>query len=263
MTLSRLLITAFTIILVMTVSPSWAGSQQGGEAHFPVEELAKFSKKIEYELANKGARVFIIGRIGRPQSELPANVSYTHIAFGVYSQILTNDGKTIHSYALYNLYQSEDKTDQSSLVTDFMVDYLAAIQQKKVGIIIPTAKLQRRLLNFINTPAYYDLHNSSYSVISNPNNSRYQNCTEYVLDIVNAAIYKTDDQQQLKRIATQHFQAQTLEISPLTLFFGELFTDEVKTDDHQGQIKTATFTTIANYLQENGLAAEISEISFP
>lgn len=254
-------IIAFSLLIAMfTISSVWAGSQQGGEAQFSIEEMVVLTKKVEKTMANKGVRVFIIGRNGRDPKELPEGVNYTHVAFGVYSKVQTADGRIIPGYAYYNLYQKAENGGESKLVTDYTIDFLANVYEAKVGIIIPTAELQKRLLSFVGTSEYYALHNHHYSVMSNPNNAIYQNCTEYVLDVVNASIYKTVDETKLKKISEEHFAAQDIHISPFKILLGSMFVDAVTTSDHKGQIRTATFTTIAAYLEQFKLAQEVITI---
>lgn len=248
------------IIGLLFTSPSWAGSQQGGESQFSLEEIAILTKKVEKTMAKKGARVFIIGRNGRPVEELPRGVEYTHVAFGVYSKIQTDDGRTIPGYAFYNLYQDETNGAKSKLVTDYAVDFLAGIYESRVGIVIPTPELQKRLLSFVGTDEYESLHNPEYSVMANPYNAKYQNCTEYVLDVLNASIYKTSDIKELKLSAKDYFKAHDIHVSPFKTLLGSMFVAGVRKDDHVGQIKTATYTTIANYLESFNLAQEVIEI---
>jgi hypothetical protein len=256
----RLFITLPFLLGIMFASPSWAGSQQEGEPQYTVEELAILSKKVEKTLAAKGARVFIIARSGRPAKDLPKGVTYTHVAFGVYSNIQTADGRTIPGYAFYNLYQDAEDGSKSKLVTDFTVDFLSSVHNAKVGIIIPNPALQKRLLSFIGTAEYQALHNPEYSVLANPNNTTFQNCTEYVLDVINAAIYQTVNQDKLKQIAKEHFKAQDINLSPFTMLLGSMFVPGVTTKDHVGQIRTATFTTIANYFEQFNLAEGVLNI---
>jgi hypothetical protein len=93
-----------------------------------------------------------------PAKELPAGIHYTHTAFGVYSIITTEDGRTVPGYAMYNLYQREGQPHISDLVTDFPADFFASVQEMKAGIVIPTPVMQRRLLNIINSELYQALH---------------------------------------------------------------------------------------------------------
>jgi hypothetical protein len=233
-----------------------AGSTARAEPQFAIEKIAAFAKKVERSMAAKGARVFVIGRLGSPAEDLPPGFRYTHVAFGVYSEIQTDDGRTIPGYAFYNLYQREKQPDISDLTIDYPVDFFAGVYRLEAGIVIPKPRLQRRLLALIASGRYRVLHNPHYSIVANPYNSRYQNCTEFTLDVINAAIYQTDDIRQLKADARAYFKAQPVHISPLKQLLAGIAESDFTTADQHGGIKTASFTTIARYLEENGLVQE-------
>jgi hypothetical protein len=252
-------LTLFLLACFITAQVN-AGSQHREEAILPIEDIAAISKKVEKYAAEQGARVFFMARQGRPTRELPDGVNYTHVSYAVYSTIETKDGRAVPGYAIYNLYQLKEDPSRSNLVVDFPLDFLAGAHAAKVGVIIPKRSLQKRILEVINSDSYEKLHNPAYSAISNPYNARYQNCTEHVLDVLNAAIYQTDDIKQLKINTQAHFDAQKLKINPFKLFLASLFMSEVKTSDHKKGIKTTTFGSIANYLQSNGLAEDIAHI---
>lgn len=246
--------------LFLTGTTPLAGSRVSETAVLPLEDVARLSKKVENYAAERGARVFFIARQGRPDNELPDGVSYTHVSFAVYSEIQTEDGRKVPGYAIYNLYQDRDNPARSSLVVDFPLDFMAGAHRAKVGVIIPTRALQQRLYQVIHSEVYQKLHNPAYSAISNPYSDRYQNCTEHVLDVVNAAIYNTDNVEQLKVNSKKYFKAHKIRINPLKLTFASIFKPEIKTSDHHGGIRTATYGTISEYLREFGLAEEIADI---
>ena len=260
MNTSKLMIVILSVFACFMTAQVNAGSQNREDAILPIEDIALISKKVEQYAADQGTRVFFMARQGRPTTELPDGVNYTHVSYAVYSNIETEDGRTVPGYAIYNLYQLKNDPSRSHLVVDFPLDFLAGAHAAKVGVIIPTRDLQARILNVINSDSYKKLHNPVYSAISNPYNNKYQNCTEHVLDVLNAAIYQTDDIKQLKINTQAHFEAQELKINPFKLFLGSLFKSEVKTSDHKRKIKTTTFGSIANYLESNGLVKDIAHI---
>lgn len=252
----------FAIVLAWAISAqAIAGSENTGETYLPEQDILALSKKVEKYAAAEGARVFLLARTGRAASQLPEGVEYTHVAFGVYSRITTEEGKEIPGYAVYNLYQQTEDPTHSKLVVDYPVDFTSGAYYPKIGVIIPTPALQKRLLEVINSDTYTKLHNPSYSAIASPYTVRYQNCTEFVLDVMNAAIYKTDDIEQLKNNARQYFKAQRIKAGPFKLLLGKLFAPDIKTGDHEGNLSTATFETLAKYLQDNGLAESVTQIS--
>ena len=208
-------------------------------------------------MADKGAYVAVLARMGRPRSELPEGMHFTHVAFAVYSEITTNDGRKVPGYAIYNLYQKNEQPDASALVQDFPVDFFAGVAELEAGIIIPSAELQKRLLNVIGSPGYSKLHEPHYSVIANPYTLGRQNCTEFVLDIINAAIYQTDDIAKIKANEKAYFVGQKVKVNPFKLMLGSMFSKEVSTSDHNnGETITATFETISQYLGKYDEGAE-------
>ncbi len=248
-------LTAAMVVLGLAATAE-AGSTAEAVPQFKADEIVSFAKKVEKVVASKGARVFLVSRVGRPLDELPDGIQYTHVGFGVYSTIKTADGREVPGYAMYNLYQREKEPDVSDLVVDYPVDFFAGVYQLKAGIVIPTPELQQRLLKVIASSTYKDLHNPDYSVIANPYNSKYQNCTEHTLDVINAAIYQTDDVEKIKLNTKAYYEAQKLKISPFKLLAGSIFMPDVKTSDQKNGIRTSTYTTIAAYLDKYDLIQE-------
>lgn len=222
-------------------------------AHFTSEQIADFSKQVERVAATQGARVFLVGRIGRPPEELPKGVHFTHIGLAVYGQNPTKDGRVLPGYRIYNLYQDDEEPNRSTLVTDYPLDFFSGVEVLESAVIIPTPALQKKLAKAVQAGTHERLHNPQYSVISNPFDLRYQNCTEYMLDVINAAIYGTEDRKQLKRNARAYFTPLEIQVDPIKLLLGSLFSAEVSTADHEGPIRIATFPTIVAYLEQYGL----------
>lgn len=236
---------------------SSSSSQAGETLHYSAEQIVKFAKKVEKTMADKGAYVAVLARMGRPRSELPEGMHFTHVAFAVYSEITTSDGRKVPGYAIYNLYQKNEQPDVSTLVQDFPVDFFAGVAELEAGIIIPSAELQKRLLNVIGSPGYSKLHEPHYSVIANPYTLGRQNCTEFVLDVINAAIYQTDDIAKIKANEKAYFVGQKVKVNPFKLMLGSMFSKEVSTSDHNnGETITATFETISQYLGKYDEGAE-------
>ena len=228
---------------------SFSSSSAQATTHFPAERIMGFAKKVERTLASEGARVAIVARMGRPLSEMPEGMRFTHVAFAVYSTITLASGGTVPGYAIYNLYQKDDRPNVSALIQDFPVDFFAGVAQLEAGILIPSLELQQRLLQIIASPTYAALHDPRYSLIANPYTLGRQNCTEFVLDVINAAIYQTSDINIIKANTKAYFKAQTVNVNPFKLMLGSIFSAEVSTSDQRGKPVTATFEKIAEYLQ--------------
>jgi len=255
----------FALLLVqsgtLSHAASFSSSSAQAEPHFSAEQIMGFAKKVERTLAAEGARVAILARMGRPLSEMPEGMHFTHIAFAVYSSITVADGRTVPGYAIYNLYQKNGHPDTSELAQDFPVDFFAGVAQLEAGILIPSLELQQRLLEIIGSPTYTSLHDPRYSLIANPYTLGRQNCTEFVLDVVNAAIYQTSDLKVIKANTKTYFKAQAVKVNPFKLMLGSLFSAEVSTADQQGMPVTATFETIVRYLQTYDHGAKVLSLT--
>lgn len=249
----------YTFIIALSAlhwSVAHAGSAQDNAIKLPIEQVEIFAKHVEKFAAAEGARAFIVARIGRPEKELPKGISFTHTAIALYSEITLDNGEKVNGYAIHNLYQKRNQADKSELVIDYPVDFFWGVNALKAGIIIPTPSVQQRIITVIANGQDKQIHNENYSVIANPFNNTFQNCTEHTLNIINAGIYQTTDIAELKSNAKQHFQAQRVKINPVKLLLGNLFVDDVSTKDHSGKVKTTTFTMIGKYLKENDLLAK-------
>ncbi|TDO96721.1 DUF2145 domain-containing protein [Marinomonas balearica] len=248
----KFVIAVITSLMMSTFMPVtvWAGSQSNQNAQISADRVVTFAKNVEKYAASQQARAFIIARVGRPEKDLPKGINYTHTAVAIYSDIKLNDGETVQGYAIHNLYQLDNARDKSQLVMDYPVDFFWGADTLKAGIIIPNETVQTRLIELYANGDDKKLHNKNYSVIANPFDSELQNCTEYTLDLLNAAIYQTTNRNQLKANAKAYFDPQPLDVSPLKLALGSMFVKDVATRDHDEKVQTTTFTTIYRYLDK-------------
>ena len=87
-----------------------------------------------------------------------------------------------------------------------------------------------------------------------------QNCTEHTLDVISAAIYQTNDIKVIKANEKSYFEAQPVKVSPLKLALGSMLSAEISTSDQTGEPVTATFETIAKYLQKYDAGSELTTV---
>ncbi len=246
------------LIIFFTCLPAYAGSSQaGGESYFEAERVIKFAKQFEKSLAQNGARVAIVSRVGRSRDKLPEGINFTHTAIAVYSKITLADGRKVPGYAIYNLYQRNGQPDVSDLIQDYPVDFFAGVQVLEAGVIIPSPEIQVRLLKVLASDTYKNIHNPKYSVIANPFTLDLQNCTEHTLDVLFAAIYQTDNIKQIKKNEESYFEPQAVNVNPIKLALGSWFVADVTTKDHPDKPVTATFTTISQFLKKYDAKAKV------
>lgn len=233
-------------------------SQPGAAGLLSEDDAARFAKQVESDLAAQGARVAIVFRTGRPRDRLPEGISYTHGAFWVYQQITLADGRIVPGYAVYNLYSGSGGTDPliSSLVQDFPLDFTRGSAVDDVAVIVPTPEMQRRILAVMASPTYAGLHVPAYSLISNPFDLRFQNCNEFMLDVVAAAAWETSDPRQIKANLREHFRPSPISAGPLQRIFGPMADPRLRLSDHRGgRIATVTYESLAAFMTGHTLAS--------
>lgn len=255
----RLVIAIFLGICL--VLPAYAGSSEAGRPQLPPAEVAAFSNRVQQDLAARGAKVAIVARMGRNPSSLPSGVRYTHVGIWVFSAITDANGRKGTGYRVYNLYQDTKNGSRSHLIQDSPADFFAGAYRFDAGVIVPDAATQTKLLRVITSPTYRNLHNPRYSVLSNPNTTQFQNCTEHTLDVVMAALFRTSDIQQIKSRTAQIFAPQRIEVSGLKRTLAGAASQAMTTTDHGATINTATFGAIARFMQGNGVAKSVYRLT--
>ena len=231
-----------------------AGSSAASNPVLPAADVAAFSNRVQQDHAARGAHVANVARVGRDPAVLPDGIDYTHVAFWVYSRIKRADGSTGMGYRIYNLYQRDGDLSRSDLVQDTPADFFAGAHSLDAGVIIPDPRLQQKLLRVIASPAYAALHNPTYSVLANPGSTQFQNCTEHTLDILMAALYDTRDPRQIKANITAHFEPQQVRLNGLQRLLAPAASQALTTADHGSVVRTATFRSIARFMQSNDLS---------
>ena len=242
------------VALACATTAAFAGSRQSSDPTLPIEQVSAFADRVQQDLAARGAHVALVARVGRDPAQLPAGVAYTHVGIWVYSDIEMADGRKLRGYAVHNLYQRADDPNVSDLIQDYPADFFAGAYSLDAGVIVPDRRLQAKLLEVVNAPTYRTLHNPSYSLVANPDSNAFQNCTEHTLNLLMAALYDSSDMAQIKANTRAHFRAQTIEISPLKRLIGPMVMDGVAMSDHTRSVRTATFITIADFMNRFDLA---------
>lgn len=252
--------------LALTVcgcTPVLPGSNNAPADEFTIQEAADFSKLIERELAARGAYVALVFRSGRQRDAMPDGIRYTHGAFWVYAPVETEDGETIYGYAVFNLYHEDEDTRRSYLYQDWPLDFTRGDVVGEVGVVVPSPEMQRRILEVMASDDYEALHQPDYSLISNPADPRYQNCTEFMLDVVAAAAWETSDRERLKVNLDAYFEPAEVQLDFFQRTFGPMFDARVRLEDHDSAIETATFSGIAQFMDTYALDQDVFELRSP
>ena len=254
----RLAALAAALALCALATPAQAQFSEAAPAapHFTAPQAAAFGKTVERDLAARGVRIALVFRTGRPRKDLPPGIRYTHGALWVYRDIQTSDGRALHGYAVYSLFQGDgvrEPRNRSHLSQDWPTDFVLGSVVDDVAVIVPTPEMQRRLLALVDSPAYEALHNPSYTLVANPLTPRHQNCDTFMLDLVAAAAWETRNPRQIRADLVAHFRPSVVRVDPFTRLFAPMFDARVALDDQHGPILTATYESIAAFMRQNHL----------
>jgi len=250
------------LVALAVASPARAQhSSAGGDVpNRPIQEIAAFAKKVERALAERGAHVAIVARMGRDPATMPAGLDYTHVGFWAYGRHRTASGAELPGYSAFNLYQLASEPDRSELKRDLPIEFFASVFQLRAAILVPKPEVQPRLVETMSRPLYGRLHNPRYSVLANPHKSVFQNCTGFVLDVLLASTLGLGDPGAVRAAAQSRFEPQRVALSPMQRLFGGLFVRDVAFADHGKEVRTATFGSIADYMRRADLAEDVFEV---
>jgi hypothetical protein len=90
-------------------------------------------------------------------------------------------------------------------------------------------------------------------VLANPNSGQFQNCTEHTLDVLMAALYDTSDPRQIKANIAAYFAPHPVALNGLQRLLAPAASQALTTADHGTDVRTATFGSIARFMQSNDL----------
>lgn len=251
-----IIIAGLTFWHLKVVYQSWVASTSKGEPAFDRELLETYGDMIIAELTRKDVTLAIVSRSGQPRKDLPKGISYTHSAFWVSAHIITSDGTETPNYAVYNLYHNDPDRLSSRLEMDAAADFLQLTREHDVGIIIPDAKTQADLKAYIQSEKYDDMHQTAYSLISNPFDLRFQNCNEFMLDVMASMVWETGDRAGIKHRLKEVLTPAEIKASPIRRILGPRIDERLIMADQGDKIVTTTRQTLRHFLELTGSLQE-------
>ncbi|QYM78028.1 DUF2145 domain-containing protein [Horticoccus luteus] len=267
MKLTRLLpLFALTALATFVApAPAFAGSAAGsrtGAEKFGDATIRQFAEKVNATLDAKKVNLAIIARSGRPRSQLPQGITYTHVAIIVFEPVRSADGHIGHTYTVYNLYQGDQgRANRSYLAQDFTYDFVSGTAERDVAVFVPIEALQKRILAVIRSPAYQALHNPDYNLVTNPWVDRFDNCVTHTLKICVAAIYQTDDRARIYDNIRRYFKPTPVKLNGLQAFGSSFMSSVSRADMDKSGLQTASYDSLKAFFAENGLMEESMTIS--
>jgi hypothetical protein len=259
LTLARrsLALLAFGAAVLQPLQAGGSADSRVGVDKFGPEAIESLADRLNDELDARRANVAILARSGRPRSELPRGISYTHVAFAVFEPVRDAKGEVYHTYTVYNLYQGDGgRADRSYLKQDLTYDFVAGTAEQDIAVCVPSEELQARIIAVIRSPAYRALHTPQYNLAANPWVDRFDNCVTHTLKICMAAIYQTHDRERIYRNIRAHFEPTPIRFG-LIKTVGTHFVDGMSHEDVDPRgLQTASYDSLHVFLAANGLVKE-------
>ena len=223
---------------------SLIASTAKGKPLFEREVLENYGAQIIANLHENNVDMAIVSRSGQPRAKLPKGISYTHSAFWV---------KNGNSYDVYNLYHGEENRLVSSLVTDKAADFLRLTRERDVGILLPKPDVQRALAAYIKSDNYSRMHQVNYSLISNPYDTRYQNCNEFMLDMLAAFAWNEYDPDKIIARLKKSFQPTEIKAGFVRRHIAPFVDERLIMADQGKHIFTTTRLDLQEFLENEDM----------
>jgi hypothetical protein len=253
--------TALVVVIGWSAfAPVYAGGSANctyGVERYGDAAIRDLAVRLNDALDSRKVNLAIVARAGRPRTQLPKGVNYTHAAFIVFEPVRGADGKPFYTYTVYNLYQGEKgKETTCYLKQDLTYDFVAGVMEPDVAVCVPVDALQQRIVRVIRSSTYRALFIPEYNLVANPWVDRYDNCVTHMLKVCVAAIYQTSDRQRIDENIRGYFKPTRIHLG-LLQSIGSNFIPEVRHDDEDpAGLQTATYDSLVSFLAENGMVKE-------
>lgn len=208
---------------------TWAGTacEQRKLAPDEVRKAMQMAWKTRQFLEQGSSQVAIVGRAGADLTEHGLRYSHAGIVLREHAS---------GPYLFVHLLNACG-TDHSGLfdegLVNFFLDDLFAFE---AVVIEPSAPLQRRLVQVLQSDLVNQLHTPAYSMIANPFAQRYQNSNQWLLEVLAAALEpegavknRADAQAVLMR---RGYEPDEIHIGGLQRLGAAMFRANVRFDDH-------------------------------
>lgn len=128
-------------------------------------------------------------------------------------------------------------------------DFIKPTRAHDVGVILPTKEFQIAMKTYILSDDYGRTHNPSYSLISNPFDSGYQNCNEFVLDELASFIWTEPDPSKIKTKLADILDPTEIKAGFVRRHVTPFVDERLVMKDHGEKIATTTREDLIEFLK--------------
>ena len=184
--------------------------------------------KVQQQLEAQGARVAVIGRVGRDLSQY--GLRYSHIGLAMRDEA---GARWLVVHELNRCGRTDSDLYDQGLGNFFLDDLF----RYEAMILVPSVEMQDRLAAAIARGAGRRLHEPNYSLIAHPYSGKYQNSNQWLLELA-AAVTAGGEQSRNAahaRLVADRFQPSVLYLPPMTRLGARLFSVNTQFDDHSAE----------------------------
>ncbi len=222
----------------------------------------QLAQKVQQHLDTQGARVAIIGRVGRDLSEY--RLRYSHIGFAVRNDA-RNRWDVVH---MLNHCGRADADLYDQGLGNFFLDDLYRFE---AVVLIPRPELQAQLAEAIAGGKGRALLEPSYSLIAHPYSIKYQNSNQWVLELAAATTAGGNLSRAAAhmRMRQDGYQPSVLNLPPLKRLGARLFSVNTRFDDHSNeewsssQYQVVSAESVLGWLTRTGASMGQSVLVLP
>lgn len=225
-------------IVLLAATTAFAGQSCEPREPKPAEIRAglQLAAKVQQQLDTQGARVAVIGRVGRDLSEY--RLRYSHIGLAVRNEARNearneSTGRWDVVHMLNHCGRADaDLYDQG--LGNFFLDDLFRFE---AVVLVPTSEMQDRLAAALAEGKGRALLESNYSLIAHPYSAKYQNSNQWLLEFA-AAVSAGGELNRAAahlRMAQEGYQPSVLTLPPLKRLGARLFAVNTRFDDHSNE----------------------------
>lgn len=228
------------IFLALVIAFFVAGNVLAGQSCEPrkpkpaeIRSGLALAHKVQKSLDAQGARVAVIGRVGRDLSEY--GLRYSHIGLAMRDEA---QGRWLVVHELNHCGRADsDLYDQG--LGNFFLDDLFRFE---AVVLVPSRELQERLAGAIADGTGRALHQPHYSLIAHPYSEKYQNSNQWLLELAAAVLAGGEPSRAAAhaRLRQDRFQPSVLHLPPLKRLGARMFSVNTRFDDHSPEERNSS-----------------------